>query len=395
VDEQRRLILDQFTRQAVPFAEIHARDGADVHRLLMETAGITASDHVLDVACGPGLVACDVAKVAKHVTGIDLTPAMIDQAEARQRSLGLVNLTWVVGDACPLPFPDAAFSRVITRYSFHHFGDPAAAFAEMVRVCRPGGRVTVADVFTTSAEQAAAYDRLERLRDPSHTHALQLAELDDLFSPPSDLRRAYYRYPVNVDDLLSRSFPVSGGADAFRRLVEDDVGIDRLGIQAAMAPDGLRFAFPVVIVSGRVAHGPERPGDSSSATPRLRLLTVAGSFAVCKLPPGAPLPPWATAGNFFSVARTGDELSVVCPQEAVPDGVVCERDWSCLRVAGAMPFTLVGVLASLTAPIAQVGVGVLAFSTFDTDYLLVKVADLPTAVAALRGAGHEVGEYQK
>ncbi len=247
--EQRRLILDQFTRQAVPFSEIHARDGEDVHRLLIDTAGITPADDVLDVACGPGVVACAVARVARHVTGIDLTPAMIGQAEARQRSLGLANLTWVVGDAHPLPFPDAAFPRVITRYSFHHFADPAGAFAEMVRVCRPGGRVTVADVFTTSAEQAEAYDRLERLRDPSHVHALQLAELDALFAGLTDVRRAFYAYPVKVDELLARSFPDPGGADAFRRAVDADVGVNQLGIGASRE-GGLGFAFPVVIVSG-------------------------------------------------------------------------------------------------------------------------------------------------
>ena len=68
------------------------------------------------MACGPGLVACEVARVARHVTGVDLTRAMIEQAEARQSSLGLTNLTWAVGDAQPLAFPDASFSRVITRY---------------------------------------------------------------------------------------------------------------------------------------------------------------------------------------------------------------------------------------------------------------------------------------
>src|SRR5262245_40039009 len=125
MDEQRRLILDQFTRQAVPFSEIHARDEAEVHRLLIDTAVIGSGDDVLDVACGPGRVACAVAGVARHVTGLDLTPAMIDQARGRQQALGLTNLHWVIGDAQPLPFPDAAFSRVITRYSFHHLTDPA------------------------------------------------------------------------------------------------------------------------------------------------------------------------------------------------------------------------------------------------------------------------------
>jgi ubiquinone/menaquinone biosynthesis C-methylase UbiE len=201
------------------------------------------------VACGPGLVACEVAKVARHVTGVDLTRAMIEQAEARLRSLGLTNLTWTVGDAQPLALPDATFSWVITRYTFHHFTDPAGVFAEMVRVCRPGGRVTVCEVFTTSAKQAEAYDRLERDRDPSHTHALQLADLEALFSRLQAVRREFYKYSVAVEDLLSRSFPDAGGAESFRRTIEADVGVNRLGIDASR-DGGLRFAFPVVILSG-------------------------------------------------------------------------------------------------------------------------------------------------
>jgi ubiquinone/menaquinone biosynthesis C-methylase UbiE len=249
MDEQRQLIVDQFTRQAVPFAEMHARDEAEIHRLLIETAGIGPEDEVLDVACGPGLVACEVARAARHVTGVDLTRAMIEQAEARQRALGLSNLTWAVGDAQPLAFPDAAFSRVITRYTYHHFTDPAGVFAEMIRVCRPGGRVTVCDVFTTSPEQGEAYDRLERYRDPSHTRALPLAELDGLFSRLTKVWQAFYKYPVVVEDLLSRAFPDPGGADAFRQTIDADVGVNRLGIDASR-DGGLRFAFPVVIVSG-------------------------------------------------------------------------------------------------------------------------------------------------
>lgn len=247
MDDQRKLILHQFTRQAVPFSEMHARDDNEIHQLLIKTAGITAGDTVLDVACGPGLVACEVAKVARHVTGIDLTPAMIEQAKARQQSLSLTNLTWQVGDAQPLPFPDDTFSRVITRYSFHHFADPAGVFAEMVRVC--SGRVTVCDVFTTSEEQAELYDRLEKQRDPSHTHALQLAELATLFAALKDVRREFYKYPVKVEELLSRSFPDAGGADAFRQMVEADIGVDRIGI-GATRDGGLGFSFPVGIMSG-------------------------------------------------------------------------------------------------------------------------------------------------
>src|SRR5438309_1560680 len=129
------------------------------------------------------------------------------------------------------------------------------------------------------------------------------------------------------------------------------------------------------------------PGQGA-ATPPLTLLSVGGRFAVCKLPPGSAIPGWATAGDVFSVTRTVEELSVVCRQEMVPSGTLAEVGWRCLRVAGAMPFTLVGVLASLTGPVAAAGVGVFAVSTFDTDYLFFKEAVFQEAVAALRGAGH-------
>ncbi len=132
------------------------------------------------------------------------------------------------------------------------------------------------------------------------------------------------------------------------------------------------------------------PGQTGLAGPRLTLLAVAGQFAVCKLPADSAVPGWATAGEVFSVTRTCDELSVVCRHDLVPSGMVAEVGWRCLRVAGAMPFSLVGVLASLTGAVAAAGVGVFAISTFDTDYLFFKEADFQTAIAALRSAGHSV-----
>jgi len=123
---------------------------------------------------------------------------------------------------------------------------------------------------------------------------------------------------------------------------------------------------------------------------QLTLLVVDGTLAVCRLDSDAPMPPWATAGDLFSITRTADELSVVCRQDAVPDGINCERGWRCLRVAGTIPFSVVGVLASLTAPLADAGISVFALSTFDTDYLLVKAKDLERAVDVLRRRGHTI-----
>ena len=121
---------------------------------------------------------------------------------------------------------------------------------------------------------------------------------------------------------------------------------------------------------------------------RMTLKVLDGRFAICRLDPGAPFPAWAFSGPFVSITRTADELSVVCPEEAVPEGVQCERGWRCLVVSGTLDFALVGVLASLLVPLANAGVSVFAISTFDTDFLLVKQSDVERAAEALLRAGH-------
>jgi GNAT superfamily N-acetyltransferase len=120
---------------------------------------------------------------------------------------------------------------------------------------------------------------------------------------------------------------------------------------------------------------------------RRTLVPLEGVYAVCRLDADAPLPAWLAGGPFVSITRTADELSVVCREEAVPAGVRCEQGWQCLRVAGTLDFSLVGVLASLLDPLAAAGVSVFAVSTFDTDYLLVKSTDFQRATEALRASG--------
>jgi hypothetical protein len=128
----------------------------------------------------------------------------------------------------------------------------------------------------------------------------------------------------------------------------------------------------------------------SMASPQLPLTVMDGTFAICKLAANAPIPAWASGGDFCSITRTVEELSVVCQQEAVPEGAACERGWRCLRVAGTIPFSAVGILASLTGPLAKAGISLFAVSTFDTDYLLVKEKDLEAALDALRRQGHTI-----
>jgi len=116
--------------------------------------------------------------------------------------------------------------------------------------------------------------------------------------------------------------------------------------------------------------------------PKLTLSLLPGQYAVCRLLPDAPTPDWAR-GEFVSVTQTAEELSVVCEEQRVPDGVQCERGWRCFKVQGPLDFSLVGVLASLLAPLAEAGIPVFAVSTYDTDYILVREADAGRAAEAM------------
>jgi SAM-dependent methyltransferase len=140
----------------------------------------------------------------------------------------------------------------VTRYSFHHFPEPAVVFREMVRVCRPGGRVAVTDVFSSSPAQGAAYDAVEKLRDPSHVRALPLAELTELFvtAELTVVETAYYKLEVDLEDLLTATGTEPANAALVRQTFANDLGRDQLGTGAFERDGRIRFSFPVVIVAG-------------------------------------------------------------------------------------------------------------------------------------------------
>ena len=115
-----------------------------------------------------------------------------------------------------------------------------------------------------------------------------------------------------------------------------------------------------------------------------------GEFAVCRLPPAEPVPAWAGSTVFSSVTRTADELSIICPASQVPAAVKQEAGWRLLKLAGPFAFTETGILAAVLAPLAAANIGILAVATSDTDYVLVKAAQLDDAIRALGSAGHIV-----
>ena len=113
-------------------------------------------------------------------------------------------------------------------------------------------------------------------------------------------------------------------------------------------------------------------------------------MAVCRFEPSAVLPDWIDQPGFYSITRTAEELSVVCSEKRVPAGVASETGWQCFQLLGPFNFSEVGVIFSLTQPLAESGVAVFVISTFDTDYLMVKEKDFNKAIDALTAQGHRV-----
>ncbi len=125
----------------------------------------------------------------------------------------------------------------------------------------------------------------------------------------------------------------------------------------------------------------------------MRLHLLDPPLAIARLEADAPLPAWAALDEPLTcVARTASELSIVCSEDRVPDEVRCERGWRALVVEGPLALTLTGVLAALATPLAEAGIVIFALSTFDTDYVLVREADLERTIVTLAAAGHELDQ---
>jgi uncharacterized protein len=120
------------------------------------------------------------------------------------------------------------------------------------------------------------------------------------------------------------------------------------------------------------------------------LTLLAERFAISRLAADAPIPDWATCDSFFSITRTGDELSVVTQISQVPVGVHSQPGWRVLKVHGPFVLSEIGVLSALAAPLAEAKISLFAVSTFDTDYLLVAAETLAAAITALSRAGHTI-----
>jgi len=123
---------------------------------------------------------------------------------------------------------------------------------------------------------------------------------------------------------------------------------------------------------------------------RLTISVHPDLYAICRLEPDDAIPDWAPNTSFYSVTRTPHELSIVCREDRVAAGTRAERGRRLMRIEGTLPFSLTGILAAVTKPLAEASISVFAVATYDTDYLLIPAADLERGIAVLEEAGHTV-----
>ncbi len=122
----------------------------------------------------------------------------------------------------------------------------------------------------------------------------------------------------------------------------------------------------------------------------LTLVKRDGELAICRLGHNESVPAWATRGDFYNIAYTPDELSIVCDAAGVPESVKAERTFTALRVEGTISFAMTGVLAALAGPLATARIPIFVVSTYDTDWLLIRTPQYEVAADVLRAAGFAI-----
>ena len=130
--------------------------------------------------------------------------------------------------------------------------------------------------------------------------------------------------------------------------------------------------------------------NREAASQRLRFRQLPDLYAIVRLAPNTPIPAWAAQGDFSSITRTAEELSIVCPLNNIPKDVNAGPRWICLKLEGPFPFSQTGVLLSFIEPLSTNAIPIFAISTYDTDYILVQKEFQDAALEALQSAGHDL-----
>jgi len=255
--QQKDLVRDQFTRTAQVFGDFAVASRVAEAERLASMVRASSYDRAVDLACGSGTLALRFAPHVRWVCGLDLTPAILERARRSAAQEGFRNLDFSLGDAHALPFADGSLDIAVTSYSLHHMPDAARVIGEMARVVRRGGRVGVLDIFVPEDARAAELNnRIERIRDASHTRTLARGEFDACFARHG-LRvtgthvEAQLR-PFDHWMLVAGSKPSDAAYEEARRLLVDSIPDDSAWFHPRFALAGDEGGEPELVFENTV-----------------------------------------------------------------------------------------------------------------------------------------------
>jgi ubiquinone/menaquinone biosynthesis C-methylase UbiE len=244
--KHKEAIQKQFTKTAEAFSTFAMRDTPEVLKEKVDFAKPQSTDDVLDIACGPGAFVLALAPRVHFAWGVDLTPEMLRRARAFQAEKQILNAAFVRGDAEQLPFPAGKFDLVSCQCSFHHMPKPQLVLREMIRVAKPEGRLVIIDPLGPESDSKfEIYNRIEQLRDPSHTLTLRLTEFLRMFDEENldILRQSLRRRPRSFNNWMLRAGHATGTKKYIetRKLLEDSMAGDRGGFTAQVLGEDIQI----------------------------------------------------------------------------------------------------------------------------------------------------------
>jgi ubiquinone/menaquinone biosynthesis C-methylase UbiE len=244
-------VQKQFSPVAANYATSAVHAGGPDLAAMLAALPLSGAERVLDAGCGAGHTALAFAPMAAEVVGIDLTEAMLAQGRKLARDRGLQNVTFQRGDVERLPYPDASFDLVTSRYSAHHYPHPLAALREFARVLKPGGTFLLVDVVSPEEPaQDTFLNTIELLRDPSHVRDHTAEQWLRMCEKAGIAAEELGAWPLRLEfeSWVARMNTPFLAITQIRALID---GAPR-EVRAALAiEEGYSFSVPTVLVRGR------------------------------------------------------------------------------------------------------------------------------------------------
>ncbi|MBN2455820.1 MAG: class I SAM-dependent methyltransferase [Sedimentisphaerales bacterium] len=199
--EHSEIVRREFSRQAANFGENGLTLSSQEYLAwIVDILPFQSDFRVLDVAAGTGHLSRMIAPHVRQVIAIDMTKEMLEQARKAAAEACIENILFEEGDAAALPYQDNSFDMVVSRFAIHHFEKPELQLKEMVRVSREEHAVGIIDMLSPADESLISpYNRLEQMRDPSHTVALTKEQLTKAMEISGLLVQQFAARDINVD----------------------------------------------------------------------------------------------------------------------------------------------------------------------------------------------------